>query len=72
MSFWNIVCHALQHNDAPIHYGVDRFRVEAYPHLEPLVTTHGWNSEPQPATSSAESNIEPQNVEGWNRFAQSK
>jgi hypothetical protein len=25
----------------------------------------GLNSEPQPATSSAESNIESQNVEGW-------
>jgi hypothetical protein len=27
--------------------------------------------EPQPATSSAESNIEPQNSEGWFRYAQS-
>jgi hypothetical protein len=34
-------------------------------------TTHSWNSEPQPATSSAVSNIEQEisNDEVWNRFA---
>jgi hypothetical protein len=36
-------------------------------------TTHSWDSEPQPATSSAVSNIEQEisNDEVWNRCAQS-
>jgi hypothetical protein len=36
-------------------------------------STHSWNSEPQPATSSAVSNIEQEisNDEVWNRCAQS-
>jgi len=36
-------------------------------------TSQGWNSEPQNIESSRGGliSIEPQNVEGWNRFAQS-